>query len=192
MTELPGLQRLNRSNPAHAEHELLACCGSRAWAREMTDARPFTTIDELLARADEVWRGLEPEDWLEAFRAHPRIGERKADAGQTDREAGWSRGEQAGMNTAAEETRRALVEGNAAYEARFGHIYIVCATGRSADEMLALLRRRLTNDPAAELRVAAEEQRKITRLRLKKLVGSTTDGGRPTTEDRPRSPGTAP
>lgn len=166
-----GLDRLNGLDPATAERDLLSCCGSRAWAREMAAGRPFASMDELLARADRVWWDLEPDDWLEAFRAHPRIGERKADAGQTEREAGWSRGEQAAMDSAADPTRRALAAGNAEYEARFGHIYIVCATGRSADEMLALLRRRLANDPATEMRVAAEEQRKITRLRLEKLVG---------------------
>lgn len=167
----PGLERLNRLGAADVERELLTCCGSRAWAREMAASRPFASIPALLARADRVWWALDREDWLEAFRAHPRIGERKAEAGQTEREASWSRGEQSALESAAATTRRALAEGNAGYEARFGHIYIVCATGLTAAEMLALLRRRLANDPATELRVAAEEQRKITRLRLEKLVG---------------------
>ncbi|HEX2203297.1 MAG TPA: 2-oxo-4-hydroxy-4-carboxy-5-ureidoimidazoline decarboxylase [Longimicrobium sp.] len=165
-----ALDRLNALPPDDAERELRACCGSREWARRMAGARPFASVDALLARADEVWGGLGEDDWLEAFRSHPRIGERKAEAGQTAREQAWSSGEQAGVRSAAEETQRALSEGNREYEARFGHIYIVCATGKSADEMLALLEARLANDPAAELRIAAEEQRKITRIRLEKLL----------------------
>jgi OHCU decarboxylase len=167
-----GLARLNALPPADAEAELLTCCGSRAWARRVTALRPFADDDALFAAADEVWWALDREDWLEAFRSHPRIGEKKAEAGQTAREAGWSRGEQAGMDAAEEATRRALAEGNAAYEARFGHIYLVCATGRSADELLSILTARLENDAATELRVAAGEQAKITRLRLEKLLAA--------------------
>jgi OHCU decarboxylase len=169
---MSGLDRLNALPAADAERELLTCCGSRAWARRMAAARPFRDADELLARADDTWWTLDEADWLEAFRSHPRIGERKAEAGQTGREQAWSAGEQAGMTAAADATRVALAEGNRAYEARFGHIYIVCATGRSADEMLALLQSRLANDAATEIRVAAEEQRKITRIRLQKLLAA--------------------
>jgi OHCU decarboxylase len=164
------LDRLNALPVADAERDFLACCGSRAWAGRMAAARPFPTRDALFERADEIWAALDEADWLEAFRAHPRIGERKAEAGQTSREQSWSAGEQAGMRTAAETTQHALAEGNRAYDERFGFIYIVCATGKTADEMLALLRQRLANDPAAELRAAAEEQRKITRIRLEKLL----------------------
>ena len=169
---MSGLDRLNALPEDDAARELLACCGSRAWARAVAAARPFESTDELLERADAVWWGVDASDWLEAFRSHPRIGERKAEAGQTGREKAWSAGEQAGMDAAAEATRAALAEGNRAYEARFGHIYIVCATGKSADEMLALLNARLANDAATEIRVAAEEQRKITRLRLEKLLAA--------------------
>jgi OHCU decarboxylase len=158
-----ALDRLNALPAAEAERELLACCGSREWARRVAAARPFPDAAALLDRGDR----------LEAFRSHPRIGERRAEAGQTERERAWSAGEQAGMDTAAGATQRALAEGNREYEARFGHIYIVCATGRSADEMLALLRQRLSNAPADELRVAAGEQRRITRLRLEKLLAAT-------------------
>jgi OHCU decarboxylase len=165
-----ALDRLNSLPPADAQRELLACCGSRRWAGRVAAARPFPDAAALLDRADAVWGELDEADWREAFRAHPRIGEREAEAGQTGRERAWSAGEQAGMDTAAEATRRALAEGNRAYEERFGFIYIVCATGRTADELLALLRERLANDPAAEIRAAAEEQRRITRLRLEKLL----------------------
>lgn len=164
------LARLNALPASAAEAELLTCCGSREWARRMVDLRPFRTEPRLLDSAHEVWWALDREDWLEAFRSHPRIGEKKAEAGQTAREQGWSRGEQAGMDAAAEATRRALADGNRVYEERFGHIYLVCATGRSADELLSILQSRLQNPPEREIRVAAEEQAKITRLRLQKLL----------------------
>jgi OHCU decarboxylase len=169
---MSGLGRLNALPAADAERELLTCCGSRAWARRMTDARPFADEAVLFDAADATWWALDEADWREAFRSHPRIGERKAEAGQTGREQAWSAGEQAGMTSAADATRQALAAGNAEYETRFGHIYIVCATGRSADEMLAFLQSRLHNDPATEIRVAAEEQRKITRIRLEKLLAA--------------------
>ena len=164
------LARLNELPPDQAERELLTCCGSREWARRVAACRPYADAADLLEHGDAVWWALDESDWLEAFRSHPRIGEQKAQAAQTDREQAWSAGEQAGVAAAARETQRALAEGNREYEARFGFIYIVCATGRSADEMLAILRQRLANDPAAEIRVAAEEQRRITRIRLEKLL----------------------
>ncbi|HEX6912326.1 MAG TPA: 2-oxo-4-hydroxy-4-carboxy-5-ureidoimidazoline decarboxylase [Longimicrobium sp.] len=169
---MSGLDRLNALPADAAARELRTCCGSRAWARRMVDARPFADPAALFQAADAVWWELDEAEWREAFRSHPRIGEKKAEAGQTGREQGWSAGEQAGMTRAAHAIRDALAEGNRAYEARFGYIYIVCATGRTADEMLSILRSRLANDPAAEIRVAAEEQRKITRIRLEKLLAA--------------------
>ena len=153
-----------------AVRELLTCCGSREWARCMAAARPFAHERALLEKAATIWWRMGEADWREAFRSHPRIGERKAEAGQSSREQAWSAGEQAGMSTAAEATQRALAQGNRAYDERFGFIYIVCASGKTADEMLAILNRRLAHDPATELRIAAEEQRKITHLRLEKLL----------------------
>ena len=167
---MSGVARLNALPADQAERELLTCCGARAWARRMAEARPFADEAALFETADAVWWGLTEADWLEAFRSHPKIGEKKAEAGQTGREKAWSAGEQSGMDAAADATRAALAEGNRAYAARFGHIYIVCATGKTADEMLSILRSRLDNDAATELRVAAEEQRKITRIRLEKLL----------------------
>lgn len=164
------LTRLNELPPAEAERELLTCCGSREWARRVAGCRPYADAADLMENADGVWRALDEAHWREAFRAHPRIGEKKAEAGQTEREKAWSAGEQAGMDAAAARTQQALAEGNRRYEARFGYIYIVCATDKSADEMLDLLTERLSNDPEAEILVAAEEQRKITRLRLEKLL----------------------
>ncbi len=135
----------------------------------MVAARPFVNRDDLVDRSDRVWRSLQRTDWLEAFAAHPRIGSRAAN--------GWAAGEQAGSLGASAAMLTRLSERNREYEARFGHIFIVCATGKSADEMLALLEARLENEPDAELSIAAEEQRKITRLRLDKLLTESAGSG---------------
>jgi 2-oxo-4-hydroxy-4-carboxy-5-ureidoimidazoline decarboxylase len=152
---------------------LESCCGSQAWLQEMLARRPFGTFRHLVDTAEEVWWSLGPDDWREAFDHHPRIGETSA-APQGGMARGWSSAEQHGVTRAAEPMRQALAEGNREYERRFGHIFLVCATGKSADEMLAMLRERLSNDPATELRVAAGEQAKITRLRLEKLFATTS------------------
>jgi 2-oxo-4-hydroxy-4-carboxy-5-ureidoimidazoline decarboxylase len=154
---------------APAAELLRACCGAARWVDAMVGRRPFHTLDALLAEAEDAWWSLEPDDWLEAFAHHPRIGERAGAAPQDARGAAWSAGEQAGAAGAAAGVQDALAAANREYEARFGHIYIVCATGKSAEEMLAIARARLANDPETELRVAAGEQAKITRLRLEKL-----------------------
>jgi OHCU decarboxylase len=169
-----GLDRLNALPAEAAERELLACCGAREWARRMAAARPFADEAALLARAEDVWWALDQADWREAFRAHPPIGGRKAEAetSRSERERGWSSAEQAGMRSADQATRAALAEGNRVYQERFGFVYLVCATGKSAEEMLALLRARLENPPGEEIRVAAAEQAKITALRLRRLVGA--------------------
>jgi OHCU decarboxylase len=117
----------------------------------------------MATRANDIWSSLEAHDWLEAFRAHPKIGEQR-------NVSAWSAAEQAGMKSADTRARTTLEALNADYEARFGYIFIVCATGKSPEEMLSILEQRLTNDPANELPIAAEEQRKITALRLAKLV----------------------
>jgi len=135
----------------------------------MLARRPFISVDAVLAQADDVWLSLDPNDWYEAFAHHPRIGERQSDAEQTERASAWSVNEQAAVAAAPDEMHEQLIEMNREYEARFGYIYIVCAAGKSAGELLGLARRRMNNSPAAELSVAAEEQRKITRLRLVKL-----------------------
>ena len=141
---------------------LLSCCGSGEWARRLAEERPFETGDALADAADRIWQSLSKEDRLEAFAAHSRIGVRAGDA--------WARREQAGVDGLGEATRTALAHGNRDYEKRFGYVFLVCATGKTAEEMLGVLRGRLPNDAAAELRVAAEEQAKITRLRLDNLV----------------------
>jgi 2-oxo-4-hydroxy-4-carboxy-5-ureidoimidazoline decarboxylase len=149
---------------------LESCCGSRAWVRGMLARRPLATLGALLVAADDVWWSLGREDWLEAFAHHPRIGESAAAASPGARARGWSADEQRGVTASADEIRQAIAIGNEEYERRFGYIYLVSAAGRGAAELLTLLRQRLTNDPATELRVAAAEQAKITALRLKKLL----------------------
>src|SRR5687767_1150819 len=164
------LEDLNSLASVTADEEFLKCCGSMRWAKRMSDARPFSNSDDLSAKADQVWWSLSEEDWLQAFRAHPKIGEKKAAAAQSAEAEAWSAQEQSESERPAAETKAALAEGNREYEQRFGFIFIICATGRSAEEILAALNGRLSNDAETELRVAAEEQRKITQLRLQRLL----------------------
>ncbi len=160
------LARFNALPDDEAAELLLACCGSRAWARRMAERRPFRDLAELREKSDAVWRGLTGGDWLQALAAHPRIGEKGSR---------WSEQEQAGASGAEARTLAELMAANREYEARFDHIFIVCATGKTAAEMLSLLRHRLDNDPAIELYIASEEQRKITNLRLEKLLSKGID-----------------
>jgi OHCU decarboxylase len=162
---LPELNILPRYR---AEEELLKCCGSVAWARGMARRRPFASFDRLLQAASEIWCRLDPGDWMEAFRAHPKIGQRKS-AAHSSAQA-WSAQEQSGMSRAGAGVTMNLEDANREYLEKFGYIFIVCATGKTADEMLAILRSRLPNAPEQEIRVAAEEQNKITRLRLERLL----------------------
>jgi 2-oxo-4-hydroxy-4-carboxy-5-ureidoimidazoline decarboxylase len=164
-----NLDIINAAPEADARAALLRCCGSRRWADAMLARRPFASPVDLLAAADECFAALGRDDWLEAFAAHPRIGDLDGLRQKFAATADWSAKEQAGVAGAAEQVLRDLAAGNQEYEDRFGHIFIVCATGKTAAEMLALLRERLPNPPDAELHIAAAEQAKITRLRLEKL-----------------------
>jgi OHCU decarboxylase len=164
------LERLNNLAHDEAEAELLKCCGSTAWACALATRRPFKGADELLRAADEVWSSLESDDWLEAFAHHPKIGERKASAGQTQEEQAWSEQEQSGVSAADGAACAELAELNREYERKFGYIFIICAAGKSPAEILASLKSRIENDEAFEIKNAAEEQRQITRLRLRKLL----------------------
>jgi 2-oxo-4-hydroxy-4-carboxy-5-ureidoimidazoline decarboxylase len=162
--------RLNSLPAAEAEQALHRCCGSKRWVSEMLRERPFGSRAALQAAADSIWARLDRADYLEAFAQHPAIG---ADLDELRKRfaatSSWSAEEQAGAAVADEATLAALRAGNLAYAARFGYIFIVCATGKSAAEILALLESRLQNSPAVELGIAAAEQAKITRLRLDKL-----------------------
>jgi OHCU decarboxylase len=173
------LQALNDMPQEAAEREFLRCCGSVRWARAMAGARPFASEEAVAESADKIWSGLDLADWQEAFAAHPRIGEKPGEqpgsgvpAAQVVNRGGqsWSAQEQAGALLAGDAIRERLAAANRAYDARFGHTFIVCATGRSAEEILAILGQRLTNDPEDEVRIAADEQRKITALRIAKLL----------------------
>jgi len=169
---MDGLRRLHDLSPEAARAELLRCCGSSRWAAALSAARPFRDEAALRQAAESLWWSLEREDWREAFAHHPKIGDREALRARFASTAAWAADEQRGAAAAAESVLDDLAEGNRAYEERFGYIFIVCATGKTAPEMLALLRERLGNDPEAEIRVAAAEQAKITRLRLDKLLAA--------------------
>ncbi|MBI3553051.1 MAG: 2-oxo-4-hydroxy-4-carboxy-5-ureidoimidazoline decarboxylase [Elusimicrobia bacterium] len=169
---MAGLQSLNELPPKKAREAFLRCCGSAGWVQGMLMRRPFKTETDLFAAADEIWQRLSKADFLEAFARHPRIGGKDALRAKFAATLGWAQGEQAGAREASEEVLEALSQGNAQYEKRFGYIFIVCATGKSAAEMLALLHARLPHSPDKELAIAAGEQAKITALRLKKLLES--------------------
>lgn len=164
-----GVARLNAMPLAELAECLRACCGSARWVDRMIARRPFPSPDALLDSADDVCRTLTRDDWLEAFAHHPRLGESRAQSPLGDRATGWSMGEQAALATAGVDVRTALAAANATYERQFGYICIVCAAGKDSEELLAIARARLGNKPAIELKIAAEEQRKITLLRLNKL-----------------------
>ena len=165
-----NLAWLNSLSADEAAKELLQCCGSKRWARQMADARPYENLADVIARANQIWWSLDRDDWLEAFRSHPKIGEKKAAESVSAQSKKWSGQEQASVNTASTETTNALATLNHAYEQKFGFIFIICATGKTSDEMLSALRERLQHDAVEELPIAAAEQCKITELRLKKLL----------------------
>lgn len=172
------LTRWNQLPTKDAETEILPCCGSTAWAAGMASRRPLANQPALLAAADEVWRSLDETDWLQAFRSHPRIGESGIGESRIGENlahaaapsATWAAQEQRQVADAGDTVKMALAEGNREYERRFQRIFIVCATGKTAPEILAILRQRLHNDVGTEMREAAEQQRQITQIRLKKWL----------------------
>lgn len=165
------LLELNQLPAPQAQAEFLKCCGATRWAQAMTAARPFDHPAHVFETAEHAWQDMKREDYLEAFSHHPRIGE-KALREKFATTAGWAEQEQRGVQGASEATLRGLIAGNAAYDAKFGHVFLICATGKSAQEMLTALESRLKNDASTELRIAAAEQAQITRLRLERLLNS--------------------
>lgn len=157
---------IDNAQPEAAQEILFKACGSTRWVDRMMARRPFGRDAKLLSAARIEWFGLTELDWLEAFSHHPQIGDRASLEARFPATHDLSAREQAGVDAAREDVLTALADGNAAYLDRFGFIFIVCATGKSAEEMLVLLRERLPHDRASELRIAAEEQAKITALRL--------------------------
>lgn len=162
------LDQINKAAPQTVKEEFLRCCGSARWVERMIAQRPFKNEEELFCKSGEIWNRLSREDWLEAFSHHPKIGD--TDSFKFAGTKQWAKGEQSGVHSAPDEILKGLIEGNKSYEQKFGHIFIVCATGKSADEMLSLLQGRLKNAAAAEIKIAAEEQNKITHIRLEKLL----------------------
>lgn len=166
------LEELNTWSRPEVEGQLLRCCGSKRWAASLAARRPFAGSEALFSAADEAWWSLSRDDWLEAFACHPRIGDLESLRKKYAATRAWSEAEQKGVEGAGEAVLAALADGNREYEARFGFIFLVCATGKSAAEMLQLLRMRLRNEKEDEIRIAAEEHAKITRIRLEKLLAS--------------------
>jgi len=181
---MPSIQDFNRLPDDAVRQALRRCCSSGRWIDAVVAGRPYRDLDALLAASDAAVATLTEADLGEAMAGHPRIGERREPAG-------WSGQEQAGVRGADDELRRALAEGNAAYEQRFGHIYLACATGWDAAELLALLRSRLGNDRATEWGVVASELAKINRIRLRKLLDLETVGAVPGSAGSPAGTGTA-
>jgi 2-oxo-4-hydroxy-4-carboxy-5-ureidoimidazoline decarboxylase len=164
------LDQLNRSDEAEAAAALEQCCGASQWVERMVYARPFENLAEVLETSDTIWGECDVDDYEEAFSHHPRIGDVESLARKFAGTKAWAAGEQKGVEQADGAVIQQLAAGNAAYEEKFGYIFIVNATGKNAAEMLALLEARLGNDPKDEIMIAAEEQNKITRIRLRKLL----------------------
>jgi 2-oxo-4-hydroxy-4-carboxy-5-ureidoimidazoline decarboxylase len=164
------LERWNAVDAADAAREVLPCCGSLRWAEQLATRRPFASADELFAASDEVWWALPQPDWQGAFDSHPRIGQQHAKAA-TDESLRWSSQEQRAAMSQDEKVKAALAYGNRRYEEKFGRIFIVCASGKSGAEILRTLERRMENPADVELKEAAEQQRQITQLRLRRWLG---------------------
>jgi OHCU decarboxylase len=165
----PILSEWNIASPDAATAALLSCCAATRWAETIVTRRPFANDKQLFAAADEAWANMQEPDWMQAFRAHPRIGERKVEHA-TAQSKQWSSQEQSSVDQAQAKILAELAADNRQYEEAFGFTYIVCATGKSAQEMLQILRRRLRSDRQTELREAAEQQRQITQIRLRKWL----------------------
>lgn len=164
------IQKFNALTEGDARQALYRCCSSTRFTENLLDKRPFSSKEELFEAAEEIWWSLSSEDWLEAFKGHPKIGDISSLRKKYNQSRAWSEGEQEGVEGAGEETLEALSRGNDAYLEKYGFIFIVCATGKSAEEMLSLLQVRLKNSRDEELKIAAQEQAKITALRLEKLI----------------------
>jgi 2-oxo-4-hydroxy-4-carboxy-5-ureidoimidazoline decarboxylase len=168
-----SLQTVNEASAGQARHMFLQCCTSEQWIERMVASRPHASVEELRSQADAHWRELGEADYLEAFDGHPKIGDVSSLKAKYANTKELAAGEQSGMNIAADEVIAALAAGNRSYEDKFGFIFIVCATGKSAQEMFELLQARLPNDRDVELQNAAEEQRKIFHIRLSQLLEET-------------------
>jgi len=167
------IESLNNMPDPVACQAFYKCCASLVWARHLSDNRPFISEAKMLEAASELWWNLDESEWLAAFSGHPRIGGIDTLRARFDSTRSWSQNEQSGMESAPEAVLEALAIGNRHYEKKFGFIFIVCATGRTAPELLTLLESRLRNNREVELNTAVSEQEKITMIRLKKLLSET-------------------
>jgi len=163
------LNEFNSLDFNHQKELLTQCCGSGKWVKKMLTVLPLESLDKVFKRADIKWSECTAQDWLEAFEHHPKIGDINSLKKKFANTAQWASNEQSGVNAADDKILHELAKGNEDYEKKFGYIFIVCATGKSAAEMLSILQARLPNDPSAEIRIAAGEQSKITKIRLQKL-----------------------
>ncbi len=164
------IQDLNHLPKEQLKEELFKCCGSTTWVNKMLEVFPVEDYVDLMEDAEDKWYECSEADWREAFTHHPKIGDINSLKKKFASTAQWASGEQEGVNAASEEVLKQLSEGNQQYEQKFGYIFIVCATGKSAEEMLILLQERLTNDASEEIKIAADQQMQITRIRLDKLL----------------------
>jgi 2-oxo-4-hydroxy-4-carboxy-5-ureidoimidazoline decarboxylase len=172
LDEARAIETLNRLNDRELHDALEKCCGATRWVQTVGANRPFEDVAAMFATAEAAFERLERADWLEAFSHHPQIGDIESLRAKFATTRAWAGDEQAGTSVAAEATLRALAKGNAKYLQKFGYIFIICATGKSADEMLAALQARLPHSPEVELPLAAQQQKQITFLRLNKLLES--------------------
>jgi 2-oxo-4-hydroxy-4-carboxy-5-ureidoimidazoline decarboxylase len=163
------LEQINNLPLDLLQDEFFKCCHSTRWSKAMAASRPFVSAQQMMDKSDEIWENTDETDWLEAFLGHPKIGVKQLSEKFASTKE-WAGDEQASVKQASEDTIQALADGNDAYEAKFGFIYIICATGKSAQEMLDLLNARMPNDKHTEIRIAAGEQNKITKIRLNKLL----------------------
>jgi len=165
-----NLKRINEWGVSQAKLEFGKCCGSTKWVEAFIKSRPFHTTDSLFKVAESIWYALDKKDWLEAFSHHPKIGDLNAIKEKFHSTKHFAEGEQAGVQNASIETLTEFISLNEVYEKKFGYIFIVCATGKPAEEMLAVLKERIKNNAAIEIKIAMEEQNKITKLRLEKIL----------------------
>jgi 2-oxo-4-hydroxy-4-carboxy-5-ureidoimidazoline decarboxylase len=166
------LARWNSLDPESATREILPCCGSQAWAEALTAKRPYTNEASLFATSDAIWLSLPEDAWQQAFDSHPRIGQKHTQTQATEESLRWSAQEQRAALSEDTAAKLSLEDANRRYEQRFGRIFIVCASGKSASEILSILEARMNNDPQTELHEAAEQQRQITQLRLHRWLES--------------------
>jgi len=164
------LQQLNALSKSQLKEELFKCCGSTTWAKKLSEKSPFGSADALKHESNRIWFGADEKDWLEAFTHHPKIGDVESLEKKFASTANWASGEQSGVNIANKNVLIELKDLNDQYEKKFGYIFIVCATGKSAEEMLSLLKERILNKPEEEIEIAVNEQNKITHIRLDKLL----------------------